>query len=252
VYDKVSTATTQMNKLLKAYSATSGNPKEGDQVLYLISSKISGPAPYITHTIVRLGGIIADVNWARKDGMPSVQQMGRNAGKVVDGLKTVMAGKVRPSPLTVDQKLLPPPGLDITFLGAARLPVESWLIMNSSAIPLPSLRVLQNEGVNDFLYADYALNRDTHMEVQAALLTFSTPAGAAAWAGEFSLARPDPSTGIAGAYSDALGEYHYFLISGNHGAMLVCKSVTEGEAASRACELPMDRTALAWAAALGG
>ncbi len=252
VYDKVSTATTQMNTMFTRYSATSGNPKVGDQVLYLKTTNISGPAPFITHTFVRLGGVIVEIDWARKDGMPSVPQMGRNASKVVDGLKKATEGKAHPSPLTVDQKLLPPPGLDITFLGGTRLPVESWLMMNNAALPMPALQVLQGDGVNDFLFGDYALNRDPRMEVQAALLTFSTAAGAAAWAGTFSTGQPDPTTGVAGAYIDALGEYHYFLVSGVHGAMLVCKSATDGEAASRACESPMDRTALAWKISLGG
>lgn len=249
VYDKSSTATSRMTAVQNAYGASPSSPKVGDQVLYygLMSS---GGAPYITRTFVRVGQIIVEIVWARKDGIPTITQLGKNAAKVVDGLKKVTSGKVHGSPQAIDQTLLPPPGLDITFLGSAQLPIEAWLVMADIGIPEPILVLLHNGGVTDFVFADYALNTDTHMEVRAALLTFSTPAAATDWVSTFSGSAPDQS-GISSGYIDALGVYHYLFAAGTHGAMLVCSATASSEAASRACESPMQRTAIAWKLSLG-
>jgi hypothetical protein len=256
VYDKSSSATTAMTAYQNAYGASPTSPKVGDAVLYYGLGG-SGGAPYITRTLVRVGQVVVVIGWSRKDGMPSVQQLGRNATKVVDGLKKVMAGKVHASPRPVDLQQLPPPGLDVTLLGATQLPIEAWVVMANIAIPEAVLQTLQGAGVNDFVYGDYALNDDTHMEVRTALLTFTSTAGAADWANTFAPGTPDQA-GIASGYvrtggaSAAAGEYHYFFIAGTHGGMLVCRPTIEGEAASRACEAPVERTAVAWKIALGG
>jgi len=253
VFDKTSSATTRMTDLQNAFGASPSTPKVGDAVLYYGLAG-SGGAPYITRTFVRVGKIIVNIIWARKDPSTTVQQLGHNAAKVVGGLKKATSAKVRPSPQAVDSKLLPPPGLDITFLGAARLPIEAWLVMENIAIPMAGLQLLQAAGINDFAYGDYALNNDTHMEVRTSLLTFATPAAATDWAGTWSSGTPDQS-GIASEYVplsgvEGAGEYHYFFVAGDYGAMLVCKSSIEGEAASRACEAPMERTAIGWKLAL--
>jgi hypothetical protein len=250
VYDKTGSATSRMTSLQNAYGASPTSPKVGDQVLYygLFSG---GGAPYITRTFVRLGQVIVELLWARKDGIPTVTQLGKNAAKVVDGLKKVTTGKVHGSPRAVDQTQLPPPGLDITFLGSAQLPVEAWLVMADVGIPEPVLKLLHNDGVTDFVFGDYALNTDTHMEVRTALLTFSTSTAATDWVSTFSNSAPDQS-GIAGSYIDSLGVYHYLFASGTHGAMLVCSSTAASEAASRACESPLVRTSIAWKLGLGG
>ena len=256
VFDKTSSATTKMTDFENAFGSSPSSPKVGDQVLYYGLGG-SGGAPYITRTFVRLGQIVVLIIWSRKDGIPTVQQLGKNAAKVVDGLKKVVAGKVRPSPQVVDKKLLPPPGLDITFLGAAKLPIEAWLVMENIAIPIAGLDLLQSAGISDWVFGDYALNHNTHMEVRSALLTFPTAAAAADWASTWTSATPDQS-GIASSYVDisggveGAGEYHYFFVSGTYGAMLVCRASGEGEAASRACEKPMERTAIAWKINLGG
>jgi len=249
VYDKTSSATTQMTNVQGAYGASPSSPKVGDQALYygLLGN---GGAPYVTRTFVRLGQIVVEILWSKKDGIPTLTQLGRNATKVVDGLKKVTTGKVRATAQAVDQKLLPPPGLDITYLGSAQLPIEAWLVMADVGIPGPVLPLLHGEGVSDFTFGDYALNNDTHMEVRAGLLTFSTAAAATDWVNTFSNATPDQS-GIAGSYIDALGVYHYLFASGTHGGMLVCISTASTEAASRACEGPMLRTAIAWKLGLG-
>jgi len=250
VYDRTGSATTQMTSLQNAYGASPSSPKVGDQVLYygLFSS---GGAPYITRTFVRLGQIIVEIVWAKKDGIPTLSQLGKNAVKVVDGLKKVTTGKVHASVQAVDQKLLPPPGLDITLLGSAQLPVEAWLVMADVGIPGPVLTLLHTEGVDDFAYGDYALNNDTHMEVRAGLLTFTTAAAATDWVNTFSTTAPDQS-GIAGSYVENLGLYHYLFAAGTHGGMLVCSATATSEAASRACESPMLRTAIAWKVVLAG
>ena len=255
VYDKSSSATSQMTSFQNAFGASPTSPKVGDQVLYYGLAG-SGAAPYVTRTFVRLGQVVVQIVWSRKDGVPTVSQLGRNAAKIVEGLKKATSGQSHPSPEQVDPKLLPPPGLDITYLGAARLPIEAWLVMVNIAIPTAGLDLLHTAGVSDFVYGDYALNHDTHMEVRSALLTFTSPSSAATWAETWSSGTPDQN-GIANAYVDTSGvegsgEYHYFFTSGIYGAMLVCKASGEGEAASRACEGPLNRTAIAWKLALGG
>jgi hypothetical protein len=93
------------------------------------------------------------------------------------------------------------------------------------------------------------------MEVQTALLKFSAEADATSWASTFATGTPDQS-GVASAYlpmggTPAAGEYHYFFVQGVYGVMMVCKPSLDGEAASRECEDPLERTAIAWKFALG-
>jgi hypothetical protein len=256
VFNTTSSATAQMTNIQSTYGTSPSTPKVGDQVLYYGVAG-SGGAPYVTRTFVRLGQIVVTIIWAQKDQTASLQLLARNATKVVDGLKNATAAKSRPTPHVIDKKLLPPPGLDITLLGAAQLPIEAWLVMLHVAIPDAALQLLQSAGVTDFVYGDYALNGDTHMEVRSALLTFTTAAAANDWAATWSTGTPDQS-GIASGYVplagsvEGAGEYHYFFVSGTYGAMLVCRPSIEGEAASRACEAPLERTAIDWKLALGG
>jgi hypothetical protein len=255
VFDKSSSATSQMTSFQNAFGASPASPKVGDQVLYYGLGGTGG-APYITRTFVRLGQVVVQIVWSRKDGVANVNQLGKNAAKILEGLKKATSAQVRPSPEHVDPKVLPPPGLDVTLLGAARLPIEAWLVMENIAIPLAGLELLHSAGISDFVYGDYALNHDTHMEVRSALLAFTTQAGAETWAETWASGTPDEN-GIASAYIDTSGvegsgEYHYFFTSGIYGAMLVCKASGEGEAASRACEGPMNRTAIAWKLGLAG
>src|SRR5438132_7291116 len=180
--------------------------------------------------------------------------LARNAQKFASALKDVSKAHATPPP--VDANLLPPPGLDITLLGASELPVEAFVVMILTALPDTVLALLHENGVNTFTYGDYALNNDTHMEVQTGLLKFPTSADAADWASTFSPGTPD-SNGIGNAYlpiggSPAAGVYHFVFASGIYGALMVCKSTVDGEAASRDCEEPMKATALAWKLSLGG
>ncbi len=255
VYDKTSSATARMTDLQNGFGASPSSPKVGDQVLYYGLSG-SGGAPYAYRTFVRVGQIVVTIVWSRKDTSTTVQQLGRNATLVVDGLKKVIAGEVPASPQPVDPKFLPVPGLDITSLGSAMLPIEAWPVMDNLGLPGPNLQLLQGAGLTTFAFGDYALNNDTHMEVQTSLLTFASATDATSWVSVYAPAKPDQA-GIASGYvstsgSPAAGEYHYFFATGNYGVMLVCKASLSGEAASRECEDPMERTGVAWKSALGG
>ncbi len=255
VYDKTSSATTQMTDLQIAFGLSPSTPKVGDQVLYYGLGG-SGAAPYITRTFVRVSQIVVQVIWSRKDGVPTVTQLGKNATKFVDGLKKVLAGKVSASPQAVNQKYLPTPGLDITYLGSAQLPIEAWLVMDGLALPEAALTVLHGEGTSNFVFGDYVLNNDTHMEVRTALLPFPSATAATDWASTFAPGTPDQA-GVASAYipvggTPAAGEYHYFFTAGAYGGMLICKPSLDGEAATRECEAPLERTAIAWKLTLGG
>jgi len=256
LYDKVTSATKFMTDLKAAYGATTPLQKVGDDTLYLSGSS-GGGAPYVSRTIVRLGQVIVHIIWARKDGQPTVPQLQKNAAKVMEGLKKVVDGKVHVKPAKADPKLLPNPGLDITYLGSAQLPIEAWVVMTHSAVPGTLVDALHQLGINEFAYGDYALNNDTHMEVRTALFTFPSPATATQWVTLFGPGKPDAS-GIDWAYIsipggvEGSGEYNYYLAAGTHGVMMVCASTIEGEAASRACEKPMERVAIGWMTALVG
>jgi hypothetical protein len=250
VFDKTSSATSHMTAIQSSFGTTVTSPKVGDQVMYY-GFMGSGAAPYVTRTYVRVGQIVIVIGWSRKDGTPSVSQLAKNASRVVAGLKNVLNGKAHTTPSPAKTTALPPPGLDVTLLGTAELPIQAWLVMARVAIPQPILNVLSGQGANTFTFGDYALNDDTHMEVTTAMLNFSTDTYAQQWAGLFSSGQAD-SNGIYNGYvntygsSPAAGEYQYFFAVGTHGAMLVCKSATAGEAATRACEAPVARTAVAW------
>ncbi|HEX9560691.1 MAG TPA: hypothetical protein VGA76_05605 [Candidatus Dormibacteraeota bacterium] len=251
VYETTTAATTRMTNLPNQLGpAQATSPKVGDQVMYYGETGPSG-APYLARTFVRLGEIIVEVTWARKDGVASLTQLGKNASKIVDGLKKAIAAKTHRSLQVVDQKLLPPPELDITFLGAAPLPIEAFLVMGDYAIPGPLAKELHGHGVDTFVFGDYVLNGDTHMEVQAALMTFASHADATGWLGAYSGGQPDQS-GVVSSYLDAIGKYRYSFTSGVYGAMLVCRSTVPGEAASRACEQPLSRTVISWGQGLAG
>jgi hypothetical protein len=253
VFDKASSATALMTDLRNALGASPSTPKVGDDVLYYGAAG-SGGAPYVTRTFVRLGQILVTIVWTRKDPAVTVQQLGKNAAKVVDGLKKVVAGKVRASPQPVATMELPPPGRDITLLGATRLSIDAWVVMTRTGLLGTILDLMQKGGVTDFAYGDYALNNDTHMEVQSALLKFPTSADATGWVSFFSSTEPD-QYGIVSSYiplggTPAAGEYHYYFAEGVYGGMLICKPTQDGEAASRECENPLEATAVAWKLAL--
>jgi hypothetical protein len=254
VFDTVSSATAEMTTVKNALGASPTTPKVGDDVLYYGAAG-GGGAPYATRTYVRLGQIVVTLIWTRKDPNVTVDQLGKNAAKVVAGLKNVFAAKPGASPAALAPSELPPAGLDITLLGSARLPIETWVVMTRAGLPGAVVQTMQGVGIKDFAFGDYALNLDTHMEVQTALIKFNSADDANTWASTFAGAAPD-ANGVANSYlpmggTPAAGEYHYFFIQGVYGVMMVCKPSLDGEAASRECEDPLERTAIAWKFALG-
>ena len=253
IFDKTSSATTVMNDYQTALGTSPTSPKVGDQVLYYGMAG-NGGAPYAARTFVRVGQIVLTLAWYRKDPGISVNQLATIAKRFSQGLKDI--SKVHGTLKAADPTLLPPAGLSITPLGSAAMPVEAYPVLALTAIPEQILALMHNAGINEFAYGDYALNNDTHMEVQTALLTFPTDSDASDWATAFSPGQPD-SNGIA--FGDvptggtpAAGVYHFVFATGRFGAFIVCKSAIDGEAASRECEQPVGTVALAWKLALNG
>ncbi len=254
VFDKTSSATTAMSSFQAAFGQSPSTPKVGDQVLYYPVAG-SGGAPFLTRTFVRVGQVILTLVWARKDNGTKVEMLAKNARAFAAGMRNL--SKVHVSPTPVDTKLLPPPGRDITLLGATQLPIEALVTMTLTGLPDYILSVFHGSGITHFYYGDYALNNDTHMEVQTALVPLSNSGDGPAFA---KLLGPSPTPDAEGIYSGyvptsgtpAAGVYRYVLSSGNSGLMIICKSSIDGEAASRECEDPVRATALGWKIALAG
>jgi hypothetical protein len=247
-----SAATTEMSNIQSALGTPSNGPKVGDQVLYYGSTG-SGPAPFTTATFVRVGQVLAAISLNLKDAFPSVSRLGKIASRLVGRLKDVLAGKIHVSPPAAsDQVLLPPSGPDLTLLGTATLPVEVVMVMFNYAAPETLAQAFHNQGVDNVLFGDYALDNDTHMEVRAVEFNFTSAKDATAFENALRGSTAVDQNGIASLYSDSLGEYVTILTSGSRGALLICRSTSDTEAASRACEVPLSRVAPSWQLTLGG
>jgi hypothetical protein len=247
-----SAATTQMTTVQTEFGTPVAGPKAGDQVLYY-GSQITGAAPYATSTIVRVGQILSAISWTLKGAFPAVAELGKIAVKVASRVKDLIAGKVHGSSLAAtDSALLPPASLDMTLLGSARIPIEAAVVMIDSPSLQGLAQTFHNSGVDDIVFGDYALNNDTHMEVRASVFGFSTAQDATAWLdlvrGTYTL---DPG-GIAAFYDPSLGEYYFLFAAGTQVGMLICRSTSSAEAASRACEAPLSRVTPVWKLSLGG
>jgi hypothetical protein len=253
VFNKASSATTEMSNLLSIYSGRPTTPKIGDQTLYVVQAGLGG-APYEFFTFVRVGQIFLTVIVTRKDANTTVTALSRIAKKFADPLRNL--GKAHATLTPVDSNLLPPPGFDVTMLGSANLPLESFVVMQGTALPDTVFALLKQAGVTTFAYGDYALNADPTMEVQTGIIRFPSASAATDWADTFSPSPPDAS-GIGSGYikggsTPGAGVYHYVFASGSYGALIVCKAATTGTAATRECEDPSARTAIAWKAGLEG
>jgi hypothetical protein len=251
VYDKTSTATTVMSSYQTGFGTSPSSPKVGDQVLYYGGAGAGG-APYLYRTYVRVGQIVLSLFWLRKDLGVKVEALAKNAKLFANGLRDL--NKVHATPQPVDKKYLPPAGRDITFLGAANLPTEAIAAMTLTPLADYTVSILHQAGITSFPYGDYALNNDTHMEVQTVLLVFPNPVDAAALAKGYGGVTPD-ADGIYSNYvpvsgSPAAGFYEYLFAADRYVGIIFCKSSIDGEAASRECEDPSRTTALAWKIAL--
>ena len=246
LWDSTSTATAQMTSIQSAFGTSASGAKVGDQSLYY-GSKLAGAAPFGTVTFIRIGQVVATITMGLKDAFPTVALLGRIATKVGSRLKDVLSGKVHASPLPATDALqLPPMGPDLTLLGSADLPIEAVVVMLGFESPEALARILHTSGVDSIVFGDYALDVDTHMEVRAGVFNFTAAQDAATWVDELRGTHQFDPTGIATFYNDASGEYFSLFSVGTRAAILVCRSTSDAEAASRACEIPMTRIGPSW------
>lgn len=253
LWDKTASATSRMSTLQSELGSPPTSPKVGDQVLYFARLMSSGGAPYQAGAFVRTGPITTSIVWNRKDGVPALTQLGKIASKMTSRLKDLLAGKFHASTSPIaDSQSLPPAELNLTLLGTARIPVEAAVMSIPYVSQESAAQRLHNSGVDDFVFGDYALDRDTHMEVQASVFAFSTTAGALEWLNGLGGASAIDPDGFYFKYDDASGQYFAAFTSSTKGGLLVCRSTTIGEAASRACEAPLARVLLSWKMRLSG
>lgn len=252
LWSTTTAASTQMTSIQAAFGASVAGAKAGDQVLYY-GSQLPGAAPFVTTTVVRVGQIIAAITWALKDSFPKIAQLGKIAVKVASRIKDMLAGKLRGSSLaSTDSAMLPPAGMDMTLLGSAKLPIEAAVVMIDSPSLTGLAQTFHNEGVDNVVFGDYALNNDTHMEVRAGAFKFLTPQDASGWLDGMRGTYPPDSGGIVAFYDPVHGVYNFLFVAGTQGGLLICRSTSSAEAASRACEGPLSRVAPVWKLSLGG
>jgi hypothetical protein len=236
-------------------------PKVGDAALYYgqqltqTSGTSQGGAPYETLTIVRSGPFLIESTWDRKDSFPSVSQLGSIARALESRLKDAMSGKIRGEIISADDLgLLPPPNGVMTLLGAVRLPIEAVPLMLNAPAPTAVQSMFTDLSVNDFVFGDYALDEDTHMEVQAATFKFSNPADASSVFDTFRGGDTPDANGLVKSYNDSTGpgQYDVAFLQGSYMGLMICRSTAEAsnEAASRACETPIEVVSAAWAGTL--
>lgn len=247
-YASVSRATAFVNNLQTSLGTNvATTPKVGDQVLYTGQKLPTATALYETDVLVRLGQIVVAAAIKQGTGFVANDELTKIAAKIVSRLKDVLANKVRPSPLpSGDDGLLPAAGTDLTMVGVARLPIEVVADMLNAASPEQFTSSLTSLGVSDFLFGDYALNADLHMEVRTATITFSSASNAGNWIDSFVGKSNLDANGVFLNYLDALKQYILIFIAGTHVGLAFCKSTLDTEAASRACEVPMERMVGPW------
>jgi hypothetical protein len=252
--DKSSSASSLMSNIESSLGSGSSGKKVGDKVLYYqekLSASGSG-APYETLTLIRIGSVVIESMWLKNDGFPSTDLLGKIATKLANGVKDAIAGKVHGAPVAADDlALLPPPNAYITLLGAVKLPIEALPLMINFSAPTQLASLLRSEQLNDFVFGDYVLDTDTHMEVQAAVFTLTSPSAAEELFDTFKGSAAVDANGVLKFYNDVTGpgQYNYYILSGRHVGLLVCRSTAElsaNEAASRACETPLETVATAW------
>jgi hypothetical protein len=253
VWDTTSLATSVMSSYETALGTSLSGPKAGDQVLYYQQQLQYGAAPYATEAYIRVGQTIIQSIWSRTDSFGGASQLGKIAVKIAARLKQVTAGKVHatPAPAT-DTAMLPPAGPYLTLLGSTRLPIEAAVVMVHSASPGAMATGLHDAGLRTFVFGDYTLDNDTHMEVRAGVLEFQSGTAASAWLDEVRGSNQMTSDGFAAYYDDLTGQYFLLFLAGTKAAVYICRSVAEGESASRSCEAPIAPVGAAWKSSLRG
>lgn len=237
----------------QAVGTTASGPSAGDDVLYLSQKMPFGAAPYATQTLVRVGQVIIEITWSRSQTFASTNAQGNIARKAVAKLKQYTSGSGRSAaPTAPDPRLLPPDGEDLTRLGTDSLPVEVVPQMVAFPAPAQGAAIFHDLGANDFVFGDYALNADTHMEVQTAAFTFSGQTASAQWLDQFVGKSNLDQNGDFFTFDNVTGQYIVAFGVGSTGVLMICRSSVDLEAASRACESPLTRVASAWKSQLGG
>jgi hypothetical protein len=242
-----SAATTAMNNVQTSLGTSATGPKAGDQTFYYAQRDPSGSGLFLYLIFIRVGTVVIEADYTRSELLDSTAPLGKIATAIAGRLKDVLSGRLRSEPLSgADQALLPPPGNNVTLVGAAKMPVEAWAAFLPGAAPGQIISAFTDVGVKDFLFGDYALDSDIRMEVRATEFTFADQQQATTWL--YKLVSPSnlDSNGVASAYEAAAREYIWLFTSGNHGAMILCSSAVAGEAASRACETPVDAVVSDW------
>ncbi|HYR49836.1 MAG TPA: hypothetical protein VES90_06620 [Candidatus Eisenbacteria bacterium] len=253
VWDTTALATAVMSSYETALGTSLTGAKAGDQVLYYQQQLQYGAAPYATLAYIRVGQTIIQIGWTRTDSYGSASQLGKIAVKIASRLKQVTAGKVHATPpSTTDTAMLPPAGPYLTLLGSTRLPIEAAVVMVHSASPGSMAAGLRDAGLKTFVFGDYTLDNDTHMEVRAGILEFQSVAAASAWLDEVRGTNQMTSDGFAAYFDDLTGQYFLLFLAGTKAAVYICRSVAEGESASRSCEAPIAPVGAAWKSSLRG
>jgi hypothetical protein len=235
-----------MNSIKSAFGTSASGTSVGDQSLYY-GLQGAGAAPWQTATFVRVGAVVATITLSLKDAYPKLSKLGQIATTVVSRLKDVLAGKLHATVLAADDaSKLPPKGPDLTLLGAVKLPVEAIVVMLNFAAPETLSGLLRQTGADSIVFGDYVLDNDTHMEIRAGVMDFNSAQFATDWIDALRGTNVSDAAGIASFYDASTGQYFTLFTVGTKGAMLVCRSTAEGEAASRSCEVPLSRVAPAW------
>jgi hypothetical protein len=248
VYTNTSGATTEMSNITSSLgSNTVTGPKVGDQDLYTGQKLATATALYDTVMFIRQGAILVSLDLKEAAGFADVNRLGKIGTSLVSRLKDVLANKIQPSPPgQADDALLPPPGTDVTLLGAARVPIEVSADMFGAASPEAFVGSFRSLGVTDFEFGDYALDADLHMEVRTATFSFQTGSDASSWVDQAIGLSNLNQNGQATTYVDATGKYYGFFLQGRYVGFMTCGSTAETEAAARACETPFVRVLDAW------
>ncbi|HSS61192.1 MAG TPA: hypothetical protein VLK30_07030 [Candidatus Limnocylindrales bacterium] len=256
-----SSATTVVTNIQNNAGAGVSGPNVGDKVLYYgqqltqTGGTAQAAAPYETLTIIRLGAFVIESTWDRKDGFPTVTQLSKIGSKLVSRLKDAVAGKIHATAISTDDlATLPPPNAAMTLLGAVRLPVQAIPLMLNAAAPTEVAKMFTDLGVSEFVFGDYVLDQDTHMEVQAAIFNFTTSQDASNVFDTFRGGVTPDANGLVKSYNDTTGpgQYDIEFLSGTRMGLMICRSTAEAsnEAAARSCETPIEVVSAAWAASL--
>ena len=248
VWSSTSIATALMDAQVTIRGASLTGPSAGDKALYYQRKLAGGGAPFNNLAYVRVGQTILTIIWSHRDGYASQTAVGKIAVKAASRLKDSLAGKIHPpSPPAVDSLLLAPTTTQLTRLGATVLPIEVLPQILGEPDPRHFADVMRQNGVTDFVFGDYTLNNDTHMEVLTAGVIFSKfPTGGKDFIAAYFGAAGLTATGEGGGWSAITGQYTFGFGTGPRAIFVVCKSASNFEEAGRSCELPTALLIEAW------